>query len=83
MGLLSILGVCVAVQPLINLCMTNLQEADEHCLWGYEPLPPEADPEPPLFPPGEGPSGADGARGHPTDLPQRERDESGWTDLRQ
>ncbi|MEQ2193372.1 hypothetical protein XENOCAPTIV_019218 [Xenoophorus captivus] len=59
------------------------READEHCFCGNEPVPHEANPEPPFFPPGKGSPGADGAGGNQTDVPEGEGDESGSTELRQ
>ena len=47
------------------------QEADWDLLWGPEPIPPAADPEPAGLPLGEGPAGADRAGGHPGGLPAR------------
>lgn len=66
-----------------DILVLFFQEADEHRFWGHEPVPYAVDPEPPLLPPGEGPSGADGAGGHQTDLPPGERDDSGQAELRQ
>lgn len=65
------------------LNFSPLQEADEHRFHGHEPLPHATDPEPAILPPGESAAGANGAGGHQADLPAGERDEPGWTQLRQ